>query len=146
MGNRTSVELLVLKRDADFVATLYDYEDKCEGELITTFGYWEVNYGELKFTDELMERNIPYSYTWQDGSDYSAGTEFFLFNEDGSTKTLNFYLSDVNPEISYLLTLCDKPEELVQFIKAHHRRYLAPSWKHQEEQSLIARAKQLIGV
>ena len=145
MGDRTYVELTVLNRDADFVKTLADYDDVCEGYNINTFGYSEVNYGELKFTDELMELNIPYSYTWQAGGDYPAGTEYFLFNEDGSTKHCNFYLSSVNPEISYLMTLCDKPEELVKFIQEHHKRYLAPSWKHQEEQSLIARAKQLIG-
>ena len=147
MGDRTTVNLTVLLEDEVLVRTFLRVDERQEdfSGFVIYLTYYEVNYGELFFLPKLREMCIPYIVEWERGSEYGAGTEFYMFNEEGEVETLSYYDDDMTPSLERLLLLCDKPYELVRFIRTYRDRFKHPRWSIQREKSFIARAKKLIG-
>ncbi len=147
MSDRTSVTLHVLKVDADKArATFNDspaYTDTSD-ELLTEFGFDDVNYGNLPFLPKLLEAGIAYNSSWGSGDSYGPGTFSLRFTAEGNPVTWELYDETINPNLVDLMERIDKPVELRQYLLAHEAKTIEPTWDNQEEFSKIFRAKQLI--
>ena len=145
MGDRTTVILTILTKQVLQAQEVIEHTDVSYvvGDL-TEFQYYEVNYGELPFLDELSNAGIAYESYWQDGNEFTKGSQYCRFTPDGEVEITTVYDCDINPDLYKLLALIDKPDELREFILGHQERITALPWDNQEEYGKIHRAKKLI--
>ena len=106
--------------------------------------YDEVNYGELDFLEELVNRGIAFDSDWSDGDNYGAGTETCRFNAEGECQRLTVYDSEDSPPISQLLQLLESPDRLVDYIRNYSASRTAWPFKNQIEYGKLYLARQLI--
>lgn len=79
MGDRTTVNLTVRKDDFLKNPSLFadaDDNDAIEGSSTVSLTYYDVNYGNLDFESALQDMRIPYDKSWDNGSEYTCGTEY----------------------------------------------------------------------
>lgn len=147
MGDRTSVTLVVLTSQAKAAQALFDVaadQQINHDNYLSNFVFYEVNYGNLAFLDELVAAGIAFDSYWDAGSEYGPGTTYSRYTENG--EHICFDLSDdqINPNIDQLVSRLDKPDELVSFIKDHVKATTELPWDSQEEYGKLYRARQLI--
>lgn len=110
----------------------------------TIFNFDDVNYGTLDFLPELLARGIAYESSWCAGDEYTEGTEYCRFYEDGTATTIQVYNDEINPHLPTLMTLLDTPDLLIDFIKVHNKRVTPPSWDNQIEYGKLYQTHQLL--
>lgn len=149
MEDRTSVELTVLGSQAKAAEALIGREtfsikeDNPDGTTYLSFD--EVNYGNLSFLPKLVAAGIAYNSRWGEGSEYTKGTEYVRFDEEGNVTNTTVYDNQMNPELSDLMKFLDKPEQLVRYIQNHYDKVtILPLDSHQEHNGKLYRTKQLI--
>lgn len=147
MGDRTSVTLMVLKeQQAATEAILKDDIDKHEDTLkpFVYYYFYEVNYGNLGYCDELEAAGIAFDSSWDHGSEYGPGTDYCRFLPDGTVWRAEISDSFVNPRLDALLERIDDPETLRAFILDHQKEVTPPSWDNQLAYSKLYLTKKLI--
>lgn len=135
MGDRTSVTLTVLAAQADAARDILNdsaNEENSYGDL-TAFVFEEVNYANLGCEDDLVEAGIAFNKQWDDGGEYSAGTEYVRFRPDGTVQRMEVYDEAENPPLDALMARLDKPDDLVQFIRDYHAQVTPLPWDNQIE-------------
>ena len=146
MGDRTTVYLRVLNSQS--VEAQKHFTDETSGDDLgdttTEFIFENVNYGDLPFLEALRKAGIAYNSSWSRGNDYGPGTECLRFDAEGKPFTSTVYKSGINPELSDLMALIDKPDELRAFLIQHEKDVADRPWDNQEEYGKIYLAKQLI--
>lgn len=146
MGDPTTVCLLVLNSQSIEAQKHFTYETSGDdlGDITTEFIFEEVNYGDLPFLEALRKAGIAYDSYWSRGDDYGPGTESLRFDAEGKPFTSTLYESAINPELSDLMALIDKPDELRTFLLEHQADVADRPWDNQEEYGKLYLAKQLI--
>lgn len=146
MGDRTTVYLRVLNSQSVEAQEYFTLEDIGSdiGVTTTEFIFEDVNYGDLPFREALKKAGIAYDSSWSRGDDYGPGTESLRFDAEGNPFTSTVYESGINPELSDLMALIDKPDELRTFLLEHQADVADRPWENQEEYGKIYRATQLI--
>ena len=146
MGDRTSVNLEILNVHVEaFKEIDTDYDETCPGAFDTTcFHYYEVNYGELDFLDELEKKGIPYDSQWGSGGSYSSGTVYCRFTPEGECEIKEVYDDCINPELDKCLSLINSPDELIKYILDFKKEITPLSWENQAEYGKRYLAKKLI--
>ena len=126
MGDRTRVTLSFLASQREKLDSLLGkYEDpdtvdeKIDGGGIMEYIYDEVNYGNLDFLDRLRDAGIVYDSSWDNGGEYTSGTAYCRFTEDGDCVEKSIYDADINPNLQSLLNLIETPAALVRYIRVH---------------------------
>lgn len=149
MGDRTSVSLTVLTAQAEdakriFGEAEFEVDHMSSDGGLSHFSFYEINYGNLPFLDELQNAGIAFDSCWDHGGDYGAGSDRCRFLSDGSV--YRFETSDeyLNPDLHMLMKLLDRPEELKAFIIEHYDKVTPPSWDHQVEYGKLYKTKLLI--
>lgn len=146
MGDPTTVYLRVLNSQSVEAQKHFTYEtsDDDIGDTTTEFTFEEVGYGELPFLEALTKAGIAYDSSWSRGDEYGPGTESLRFDAEGKPFTSTLYESGINPELSSLMALIDKPDELRTFLLEHQADIADRPWDNQEKYGKIYLAKQLI--
>lgn len=147
MGDRTYVELFVLKEHAEEVKHYFGGFHYCNldtrGEC-AVFGFEEVNYGKLGFLDKLENAGIAYDSNWSNGDEYGSGSRQCRFLPKGRMKTREVYDDDINPPIRELLNRIDDHAQLRRYILEHHERYQDWPWVDQIALGKLYKAYRLI--
>ncbi len=148
MGDRTSVTLSVLKEQYIEAACFFgDFEpDHIASDDVgfSHVSFYEVNYGDLPFLDDLQMAGIAFDSHWDPGSEYGSGTEYCRFLSDGTVWRTSVSDAYVNPDLGKCMDLLDKPDELKTYITNHYNEVTPPSWDHQIEYGKLYKAYQLI--
>ena len=146
MGDRTTVYLLVLNSQSIEAQKHFTYETSGDGfdDITTEFIFEDVNYGDLPFLEALQKAGIAYDSSWSSGDNYGPGTKSLRFDAEGKPFTSMLYESAINPELSDLMALIDKPDELRTFLLEHQADVADRPWDNQEEYGKLYLAKQLI--
>lgn len=146
MGDRTYVTLSVLSAHKEQVTALSEdtYNSDWEQPTKHYFVFGEVNYGELDFLDKLQDAGIAYDSEWEAGSEYGSGGEHCRFTAEGEIVLKEIYDSEINPNLTQLISLIDQPEALRNFILHHKEQITTLPWDNQEEYGKLYRTKQLI--
>jgi len=147
MGDRTYVTLWVKTVHADEVRPFADkegYADEGTYEDSTSFGFEEVNSGELSFLEELEKLGIAYDSSWEPGSEYGAGTSSARFTPEGVLQIKEIYDSDYNPRLQELMKLINSPDALKAYILQHQKEVTSLPWDNQVEYGKLYRAACLI--
>lgn len=128
MGDRTSVSLMILKEDKEKFESnakaidADDYDSNApwhEDEKFVYYQYYEVNYGNLPFIDDLIRLGIPHDTEWDSGSEYGPGSSYARFTKDGEVQHLEVSNEHRNPSLTGLIERLDDHEALKQFILDH---------------------------
>lgn len=147
MGDRTRVTLTVPTAQAEAAHEFFDEDDvgntSTIGEL-TTFDFYEVNYGELKFLGDLATAGIAYDSEWDNGDEYSSGCASCRFSSEGELVQKHLYDNEDSIPLSVLTRLLNEPETLRQKILDTIQERTVLPWDHQEEFGKLYRMKQLI--
>ena len=151
MGDRSSVSLYFLNEHSSKIKEIYKtgYSEMGEFNWITetTLNYIffsEVSYGQLHDLDLLIQAGIPFESIWEGSYKYEEGTRYCRFTPEGDLIDKTVYVNDINPPLHELLALCDKPHELVEFVKKHNANISVPGWENQIEYGKLYRTKRLI--
>lgn len=158
MGDRTSVTLTVPAVYKDAALAIAKANDDDPGDSFENGGgvnaqnphnlycfcFYEVNYGDLQFLDQLMEAGIPFDSDWDAGSEYGAGCETCRFTHDGEAIRKSFSNDYMNPDLGKLMALLDKPEETKAFILDHYNNVTSMPWDDQVENAKVYRLRRLI--
>ena len=146
MGDRTTVYLTVLKTQADAAKKLFDEggdEDHRDDET-SIFTFYDVNYGELEFLDELRDAGIAYDSDWSEGDNYSSGTQSCRFTHTGDCieKVLDGDSQSISLDL--LVSLKHDYIAIVDLIDKRVEEADVLSWYNQEIFGSRYRAKKLI--
>lgn len=146
MGDRTYVTLTILASQQDEAIKHFDGDaDEAHTHgLFAHHTFYEVNYGNLQFLDELQAAGIAYDSQWEAGSEYGPGCDYCRFTADGDVVLKSISDSYQNPSLTKLMEKINNYEELRAFIIAHHEEVSVLSWDFQEEYGKLYRTKQLI--
>lgn len=151
MGDRTSVTLTVpteLRAEAERIALANGFESAHTSEVhalgITHISFYEVNYGELPFLDELTDASIAHDSDWDHGSEYSKGCAFVRFTPEGEPRYGSYDDDTFHPNLNQCMSLLDDPNALIQYIKNHKEEVTPLPWDNQVEYGKLYRTKQLI--
>ena len=146
MGDRTDVFLTVLTEHAkETLKVCGDIpETMWENDTTTCYYFTECNYGNLDCEEQLKERGIPYDKEWGEGGDYSSGTEYFRFTEEGEAVLKELYDNCLNPPLEKLLLVINEPEKLKEYILAFEAQVSVLPWDNQFKYSRIYLARQLV--
>lgn len=147
MGDRTWVEIVVLKESLDQVKEIFSdfYNiDIVEEDYMACLHFDEVNNGHIEEQDDLTEKGIPYNYEWGKGDNYNAGYKYIRFTPEGEVIHIEHYDTEVNPPLEKLTELLDEPEELAEFIRKFVKERTPLPWDNQVEYGKIYRARQLL--
>jgi len=146
MGDRTYVRLCVPTEYKELVLSLIEAapDDEWGDEELVTFGFVEVNYGELNDLPKLQHAGIPYDQEWDAGGSYGAGTQHCRFTEKGEIQLKVVMDEDFNPNIGSLMNLIDDYESLRSHILVHHERVTPLPWDSQVEYGKKYRTLQLL--
>jgi hypothetical protein len=147
MGDRTSVDLTILKVHQAKFEALKDrdeHETQHEDDQFISYMFWEVNYGNLPFLDELIKLGIPFTSHWESGSEYGPGNEHVRFTPDGEIQRIEIADEYLNPDLDELLKRLDDHRALKDYILDHRDRITPIPWDSQEEYAKVYLTKQLI--
>lgn len=158
MGDRTSVTLtvpIVYKEAALAIAKANEDDpgDSFENgggvnaqnpHALFCFCFYEVNYGDLQFLDQLMESGIPFDSDWDAGSEYGAGCETCRFTHDGEAIRKSISNDSVNPDMAILMKKLDNHDDLKDYIIDHYNNVTSMPWDDQVENAKVYRLKRLI--
>ncbi len=147
MGDRTWVEIIVLKESLDQVKeVLSDFLDLeiAEGDYLASLYFYEINNGCVEEHVQLTERGIPYNYEWGPGDNYYPGTKYIRFTPEGNLQHIEYYDNEVNPPLEKLLELVSKPKELVEYVQQYANERTPLPWDNQVEYGKIYRTRRLI--
>ena len=146
MGDRTRVTLTVLNEHVERAKCIIeDYdEDFPYSTHAHCFTFLEVNYGNLDSLPGLVAGGIPYESEWENGSEYTAGTQYCRFRPDGSVDITEVYDDQRNPNLKELMKLLDTPDRLIKAIQTHYESVTPLPWDNQAEYGKIYAARQLI--
>jgi len=159
MGDRCIADLVILEphkkkvieiinKYADFSLDRRPITEKMssreDGISLICFYFDDVNYGHLDFLQDLPNKGIPYDYSWGQGDEYDPGNGYCRYLEDGTLFERVISSEDVNPPMSSLIELIDKPFALAEYVKNHANWMKIPSWKNQDTYADKFRTLQLI--
>lgn len=151
MGERTWVNLTFpagheAKVTEIAKATYNRPSSSCSSCGLVTFGFEEVNYGELppEFLQAMRDNGIAYDMDWFAGGEFIAGTWSLRFNADGEAQQLSFTTAQVGVPLSTLLANINDHEKLKAAIREHEANTVAWSWENQDTYGKRYRARQLI--
>jgi hypothetical protein len=160
MGDRTRVTLTILRAHRDLVddflqdaSNHWRWPQACDlgagaHSHLAHFEWNEVNYGELDFLPDFVDRGVAYNSEWEEGGEYGAGTEHLRFDSEGVPDKTTIYAADVdNVSFSALQDAAAISLEAVHGLikKTLLVRHVLP-WDNQLEYGQIHRLKNLIGV
>jgi hypothetical protein len=94
MGDRTSVNLTVRKDDLFKNQALFaDANDQdtyglspSSSLLLVTLTYYDINFANLGFEGFLQENKIPYDKSWDNGDEFTCGTEYCRVLANGNVE------------------------------------------------------------
>lgn len=151
MGDRTTVTLTVLASQTAAAKALFNGELPQEEVLgngdKTDFVFYEVNYGNLHFLNNLRDAGIAFDSRWDAGGEYGPGVLNFRYTSKGEPKERDLYDDGIDPELNTLLELIDKPTELRQAILDHAEK--VQPWDfgpEQEEFGKLYQTMKIIGL
>lgn len=150
MGDRTTVTLDILNTQVALAKTMQHFDGFAEeypgenGNVLTSFIFNEVNYGELYFLEDLENLGIAYDSRWDAGCEYSAGIKHARFTAEGELQLAEVYDTGVNPDIDHCIKLIDDYPALRQYLINHKAQTTPLPWDNQEEYGKIYRTKKLI--
>lgn len=147
MGDRTSVDLTILKVHQAKFEALKDrdeHETQHEDDQFISYMFWEVNYGNLPFLDELIKAGIPFTSHWESGSEYGPGNEHVRFTPEGEIQRIEISDEYLNPDLDELIKRLDDHRALKDYILDHRDRITPLPWDSQEEYAKVYLTKQLI--
>lgn len=149
MGDRTSVELVTLAADDDImVQTIGDELEGDEKESYRLDGvdlicrsYYEVNYAELGFEEQLQNLNIPYSKHWATGGEYSAGESHLRIDNDGKQVLKEFYEGEVGvmPIEEVERGVHEGMDSMLALLHQYKEKHLVLGWETQTNRSDITK-------
>ena len=146
MGDRTSVYLRILACHKELVEK---YIEDAEGppEEVRNFlqyAFYDVNYGNLPFLDDMGNAGIPYDATWESGDQYGEGTQSGRFTHEGVFVDKTVYGSAQGVPLDALIPILDDHAALIECIKKCQEEITVIPWDNQEEYSKLYRARKLI--
>lgn len=143
MSDYSNVVFTVLTVHADAARALFAYSIEGEREegITTIFNFEGVKFADLMCEPKLTKDGIAWTKVWDDGGDAWAATSHVRFTEEGLLQELSLDDGGENPPIDELLTLCDQPEKLVRFIRAHARKTRPMPWDAQAEYGKLYASK-----
>ncbi len=152
MGDRTHVTLTIRKEHQAEAEAIIQKVDGCPpdedfeeiGPDLVLARFFEVNYGNLDFLNELVAAGIAFDSEWDAGGEYAKGGDYARFTETGELQRRELYEGEENPPIGPLLERIDDPEALRTFILDYHERKQILPWDSQVEYGKLYRARQLI--
>jgi hypothetical protein len=149
MSDRVSVRFTVLKAHSiDALRICADepaYSDSVSDQNnLVIHSFDECNFGNLYCEEELKEAGIPYDKEWDEGGDYSAGTEYLRFTPDGKAVLKEIYDNCINPDLFTMLKIIEDKGDLAKFVLDHHEEISVLSWDKQLEYSKLYLMNQLI--
>ena len=147
MGDRAYVTLWVKTvhaGEATPIADKDDYEDTATHAELTSFGFSEVNNGNLRCLRELEKLGIAYDSSWNAGSEFGAGTRSARFTPEGTIDIRTIYDADYNPSLAELLNRINSPDDLIAYILKHKEEVTPLPWDNQEQYGKLYRAACLI--
>lgn len=149
MGDRTTVELTVLKvhleKTKELVNESFDDEDIAQNDVLATITFREVNYGELDVLPTLLAEGIAYDSYWWNGREYTWGTEYGRFLEDGTTIVKTIYDDDdQSMPMDKLLEVIDDYEALKAAIRKREEELTVLPFDNQEARGKLYLIKKLI--
>lgn len=155
MSDRSYVTLTILTSDCAAALPLMSDYTACEeaastihetGSMtsITSYGFEEVNYGELPFLPALILAGIPFDSDWGSGNDYGSGTKSCRFTAEGVAQVKELYDSDSAIELKELMERIDHPELLEQYIRDRVKSREVLPWKDQAVNQKLYRTTKLI--
>lgn len=120
MGDRTSVDIFLLKRDCEENPVINGWLDG-KGpqeadvpddyfEATPSFGvapivvvcFYECNYGEVASVEDFLKgQKVSYDYQWRAGADYHPGTKWIRFAKDGTMRAVEAGI-DEKPDLDFL--------------------------------------------
>jgi hypothetical protein len=146
VGDRTTVTLTFLQSQQE--EALKHFDQVASGaEIVDDLAhhvFYDVNYGNLEFLDDLQAAGIAYDSTWDSGSGFTSGTKSCRFMPDGTAVIKEIYESENNPNLGSLMSRIDDLLALRQFVLEHHQSVSVLPWDNQEEYGQRYRTKQLI--
>lgn len=153
MGDRTWVNLYVPSELADEARKIIEKRDgkpteDCDGDAVDgsihCFGFSEVNYGELDCLDDLQAAGIAYDSSWDDGGDYTSGTQSCRFTKDGEAVVKTLYDNSLGMDAHTLLANIENHDKLKELILAHIEEISVLPWDNQVDYGKTYRVRQLI--
>ena len=147
MGDRTWVEITVLKESLDQVKEIFsDFYDIeiVEGDYLASLHFDEVNNGCVEEQKDLTEKGIPYDYEWGPGNAYYSGTKYIRFTPEGNLQPIEYYDNERNPPLEKLLKLVSEPKELAEYVQKYANEITPLPWGNQVEYGKIYRTRRLI--
>lgn len=147
MGDRTTVTLTILTNQVAQARPLFDDEPEYEDQNnlgLTEFVFYEVNYGNLQFLDQLQEAGIAYNSRWDSGSEFGSGCDYCRFTPNGGVIVKGISDDYINPSLDVLMEKIDDYEALKKAITSHHDQVSVLDWDNQEQYGKIYRTRQLI--
>ena len=148
MGDRTTVELTVMKSHFPQVKALLDdfyYSYTTENESFVTTIFYNVNYGNLMVLPFLIVNGIAYNSYWEKGDEYTSGTEYGRFLEDGTAIVKTIYDNEMDMPMNKLLEVIDDYEALKAAIRKREEELIVLPFDNQEAWGKIYLTKKLIG-
>lgn len=152
MGDRTSVQLTILKKQSEQAKILFTYPPDEEdtswgsGEIEQSFfTFFEVNYGELGFLGLLHEAGIAYDSSWDAGGEYGPGTISARYTPEGDLILKRISDEQINPDLGTLMALIDAPSGLRNFILTHKELITVLPWDDQIKYGKLYLTRKLIG-
>jgi hypothetical protein len=135
MGDRTYVVLRILKCHEKRAKELFtdNPSDEWEHDDLVLFGFEEVNYGDLDFLRSLQEAGIAYESSWDAGNDYTSGTEYCRFTDNGKIIVKSIYDDEKGIEPRKLLAVLHDHEKLKQVILNFQEEVAVLPWDDQKD-------------
>lgn len=150
MGDRTTVQLSVLREHKEVVSQIYinsigdvisgDHED----DAYFSFNVYDVHGGELDSLDELVALGIAYDSEWDQGNDYGPGGEYLRFTPEGGLIIQSIYDSEKSISVDYLSPHINDLAALQKIIQENVDRIAVLSWDNQTEYGKIYQTRKLI--
>lgn len=154
MGDRTECQILIpAERFEDANAVLiansyHGYDNNfpsSEGTDLTCVYFSGVNYGKLSCEDELINLGIPFTWRWENGSEFSAGESHVRFTEQGYMCTKELYDDELNNvDLAGLIQHLNNYTDLRDYILKAKEDLTVLPWTNQVEYGKLYLLKQLI--
>lgn len=147
MGDRSFVSLTVMKEHGEQVGDIYDdMPDRSLDGASAIFEFNEVNYGELEHLDQLQTLGIAYDSHWEDGGEYTAGTQSCRFNEAGEAIVKSIYDDEIGTiDLGPVSDAADiSLDEVIKVINARKDVLHVLPWDNQVEYGKRYLARKLI--
>jgi len=141
MGDRTAVTLTILNSTTSSIIDvigddIFTEHDDIQGEgdnALRVVEFEDVNYAQLDFESELRDANIPYSKTWDAGSEYVSGEEHFRLSS-GKAPILKTFNGEEHDQVNLTELLKAKNAgnvALTQFLAEQVSKHHVIDWDTQ---------------